>query len=714
MPRRTNRRRSDPSTRQSGSAVFRPRARIIQTLGRDLISNETIAIQELIKNAYDADATRVAITFEEPLNPGHGAIHISDNGDGMTLETIRNAWMEPATVAKLQRKITRKGRRVTGEKGIGRFAAARVARILEILSVPREKNGQIKVRIDWGAFEDNSKYLDQIKCTWEVTPAPHRASHGTTLRLISLNDEWDEDRDRDMTSFTDLRAELSRLVAPLTKDEFTIDLKLPERFRSYAGPVTPPEVLGKPHYRLKGTMDAQGRLSAQYEGPNGRKKLRVNGKRPTIHVQGRRVPSCGPFKFEFRVWDRQTDDLEPLAREFNSTIREIRRDLDAASGISVYRDRFRVLIPENDWLRLDLRRVQNPTLRVSNNQVVGRVFISADKNPGLKDQTNREGIVDSPQLDDFKSALKDVLSRLEVERDGVRRAGKPEPTPVGVFQKLQIGPIRDFLTERYPDDKELRKYLEDAVHTHDEGIGEVQGVLARYRRLATLGQLIDVVLHEGRTPVATIKNEIELADTQIGKELDEPGTNRLRERLRVISEQAELLALLFKRLAPFSGRKRGRPISTTIEQLIKDSFDLYQQRLQDLKVSVTFPTGSTPVTTDPSEMQMIFLNLLDNSLYWLEKSPEGDRRIAVRVRPENVGVQIIFSDSGPGVPEDVRDRIFDPYFSTKPEGVGLGLTIAGETAAEYDGSLELLADGPLPGATFRVLLRKRIGVDDGD
>ena len=76
---------------RKGSSAFRPRARIIQTIGRDLISNETIALQEMIKNAYDADASKVTITFEEPLTQGSGAIIIVDDGDGMTLKTVRTS-----------------------------------------------------------------------------------------------------------------------------------------------------------------------------------------------------------------------------------------------------------------------------------------------------------------------------------------------------------------------------------------------------------------------------------------------------------------------------------------------------------------------------------------------------------------------------------------------------------------------------------------------
>src|SRR6185437_77581 len=378
---------------ESGSATFRPRARIIQTLGRDLISNEIIAIQELIKNAYDADAKNVTITFEEPLAVGKGSITISDDGDVMTLKTIRGAWMEPATISKVRKTTTRTGRRVTGEKGIGRFASARVASALEMTTTPRGLNQQIRVWFDWGAFEDESKYLDQIRCRWQVEPSPPRSHSGTTLRLIGLNDNWDENEKKGITSFTDLRAELSRLVAPLKGDEFKINLKLPNRLADYGGIIEPPEILGKPHYKLSGHISAVGVLTATYEGPDtSGPLLEADNSKPTIFGAAKGPPKCGPFAFEFRVWDRNKEALDPLAKQLGSTLREIQRDLNAASGISVYRDNFRVLIPENDWLRLDFRRVQNPTMRLSNNQIVGRVFISADKNRGLKDQTNRQGI----------------------------------------------------------------------------------------------------------------------------------------------------------------------------------------------------------------------------------------------------------------------------------------------------------------------------------
>src|SRR3954453_23381727 len=83
---------TDPSR-----ATLRPRARIMRTLGDELISSEVVAVIELVKNAYDADATRVLVRFHEPLDPGGGGIDVIDDGHGMSLETVRSAWLEPAT-----------------------------------------------------------------------------------------------------------------------------------------------------------------------------------------------------------------------------------------------------------------------------------------------------------------------------------------------------------------------------------------------------------------------------------------------------------------------------------------------------------------------------------------------------------------------------------------------------------------------------------------
>lgn len=708
---------------RSGEHAFRPRARIIRTLGRELITNEIVAIQELVKNAYDADANKVLISFEEPLVPGSGVIDIVDDGDGMTLEDLQRGWMEPATLSKVTRPESRRGRRVTGEKGIGRFAAARIAGTLELSSVALGTNLRVLARFDWSVFDDPARYLDEVKCTWREEPASG-APAGTRLRLIGVHDDWARGVERDFgQSFRQLRAELSRLVSPLVKTGFVIELATPAQYSEFAGPIAPPALLGRPPYWLTGSVDANGYVDAVYQrlGSDPEELLEKKGERqerPRILIDSR-PPRCGPFGFEFRVWDRRPEDLQPLAEAVGSTLRDVKRDLDAASGISIYRDNFRILLPEHtDWLGLDLRRVQNPTMRLSNNQIVGMVTIGREANPGLIDQSNRQGIVDSPAMNDFKRAIKELLAKLEVKRDLVRRRPPADVGARGLFGKLDLAPLRAFVTARYGSDAELQKLLADTDQSITDTVGEVKVVLARYRRLATLGQLIDGILHEGRTPIAAISNELSLSRRDIdrsGVARDTSATLRdqLRLRLDVIAKQTEVLSDLFRRLAPFSGRKRGRPRPTTMERVMADAVRLAQGRVDELGVSVELPAGDTPVTVDESEMQTILFNLIDNALHWLEQVPRERRRIRLELTRAKSELHILVSDSGPGVDDAVRDRIFDPYFSTRADGVGLGLALAGELAMEYDGALELLADGPLEGATFRVILRRRIGSDDG-
>ena len=178
------------------------------------------------------------------------------------------------------------------------------------------------------------------------------------------------------------------------------------------------------------------------------------------------------------------------------------------------------------------------------------------------------------------------------------------------------------------------------------------------------------------------------------------------KRIHTIERQVEVLKHLFERLAPFSGRKRGRPTNIVVEEVIANVFEIMHAELTKMKVEISLPTSATNMTADSSELQTMVLNLLTNSLYWLEKIP-SDRKIQVRVTSnESYTAEIVFADSGPGIPEDSRDRIFDPYFSMRPDGVGLGLTIwrAKRLPNTTEASRYWTMDFS-PGATFRIRLR---------
>lgn len=683
---------------KKGFEVLRPRARIIRTLGDELISNETVAVIELVKNSYDADARNVIVRFTGPLEKGKGKIEVMDDGTGMAFKTVKSAWMEPATIIKKNVRKSDKGRSILGEKGIGRFASAKLSRKLTMITKPAKDSDELMVFFDWGDF-GHDLYLDEVKCNWERRNAQLIKNHGTALVMEKLNSSWD------MEKLRRLRAALSRLTSPFRKTEdFTISLELPDEFKNLSGVIESPPSLRYPHYTIKGDIKDDGSYELVYESMTKKKPVNMSDK---FVLQGNRKPQCGCFHIELRVWDR--DRLEEVAGKVKSTISDIRNDLNEAYGISVYRDDFRIMPygeRDNDWLGLDLRRVQNPTMRLSNNQIVGYIHISRETNPELKDQSNREGIVDSQEFTDLKELVKEAMVLLEAPRYKERPRREEKPDTTGLFTGITAEPLAELVQKRLPKDEEAQRIARETEERIKAKVEHVREVLARYRRLATLGQLIDVILHDGHSALNKIDSEVVLLEKELKR--DVIVKKNINRSFSFLKTEVQLLSTLFKRIEPFGGRKRGKPKEFRLEEGIKHSFDIFETSIREQKVKVELPIGSTIVKMDESELYQIITNLLTNSLYWLSKQPETERKIVVEIEKEEDGIDIIFSDSGPGVNPEYADDIFEPYFSMKPDGVGLGLTIAGEIVDEYGGTLELVSPGPLKGACFRIRLRKRV------
>lgn len=705
------------SEAQSGQSSLRPRARLLRTIGDQLISSPAVAVIELVKNAYDADARRVILR----ISPEEDLIELIDDGGGMSLSTVRTAWMEPATDSRVRSIRSQKyGRRVLGAKGIGRFASSRLADRLDVVTKQIDSE-EIYVRFDWTAFDSEAKYLDEIQVTWQTRPPEvfvqggraermggesPESLHGTLLVLSGLRDSWSR------SQVEELRRQLTRLVSPFAEeiaDSFQITLDLPAALSDLAGPIGLPPLLSRPHYRAIGHVDRDGNYELLVESSHSQSRI-VTGTAKEIASH-----NVGPFDVEWRIWDRDSDSLRGVMAP-GDTLRSVRRTLDQFAGVNIYRDGFRVLPygeAGDDWLHLDLRRVNNPTLRISNNQVLGYVSITADGNPQLADQTNREGLQSNAAFDAFRFAVTELLSRTEIVRDEFRRRPTAPAAPsssTSVLSGLSLSGLAEVITTGYANEEPLQRALRAQTAALDESVREVREVLGRFQRLATLGFLVDTVLHDGRTYVGKIANEsmLGLRDLRRAVEL-ETLRGVLSGRLTLVDEQAKLLSILFRKIEPFGGRRRGRPIDTDLNRVIRDAFSLMQSDLEQEDVRCSLPQGQLLTTVDEAEIEMVLVNLLTNSLYWLRKGEVEDKAIAVESSRDETGVRVIFADNGPGVPEEVRDRIFEPYFTTKPDGVGLGLAIAGEIVSEYyGGTLELLSSGPLPGATFAFTLKRRV------
>jgi signal transduction histidine kinase len=705
----------------AGDAIqFRPRARLLRTIGADLISSDHVALVELVKNAFDADASTVVVRFADDEDDAR--LEVIDDGSGMSAKTARGTWAEIATPHRLKETVTPGGRRVLGAKGVGRFAAAKLGTALELVSREEDATREVVLTVDWSLFADDDAYLDEIPITLrsrkpdvfgdagyaaEVWTAHGMdpAEHGTLLRLTELTSQWTEEEVRD------LRLHLSRMVAPaaVRGEPFQVILDLPERLSEHGGTVGPPEELTNSPYELEIDVLSDGQYTGHVRVP-GKRKEAVHGRLgpPKVAIVDGALP-CGPFRLQVQVWDRDRESME--AQSGKLTRSAFSKLLDAASGVSVYRDGFRVLPygePKDDWLRLDARRVNSPTLRLSNNQIIGQVHITADDNPGLRDQTNREGLIAGPELDSLVSAIRELLSvveerRYRQRRDPVKRARRT------MWGDIHLSDVAAAVRERHPQDTKLIALVERREQAMQRNVERVQDVLARYTRLATIGRLVDEIVHDGVTAVGHIRAEVErfVKDSRKASLDCEEKLARAIATADQVERQRDVLSILFRRIAPFGGRRRGRPRTIELGETIENIVELIHSRAEKAGVRIDIVGPEIEVTLDPVEVQEVVYNLLDNAIYWLGGVPEGQREIQVETaRLADDAVTVTVSDTGPGVPDEIRDDIFEPYFSRRDEGSGLGLSIAGAIVADYyDGGLELMDTER--GASFRATFRRR-------
>ncbi len=726
------------------SLRFRPRARLMTTLGLELISSDVVAITELVKNSYDADARVVLIRLTDesdgPRPPGTSRIQILDDGHGMNEKTILETWLEPATSFRTRSQTSAGGRRVLGEKGVGRFAAAKLGDRLELIS-KAEGTGEVQLEVDWSAFDDDDKYLDDVEVSldvvehgdfgpdglagriWnEVVPyleAVERptADHGTLLTISGLRSSWTSEL------VEDLRRSLSRLITPFQDErkivhDFAIILDTRGAVSRGTELVSSPSTLQEPHYRLSAEVEEDGHATVLMELKDGSE---LEFERTLQMVAEREGLECGPFEVFLNVWDRDSDSLRGMANEVG-TLKRARGILNDAAGVNIYRDGFRVLPygeRGDDWLGLDRRRVQVPTLKLSNNQIVGYVLIGRDTNPGLKDQSNREGIIEGPAFTDLRRAVAEILSMIEAERYKLRpRREAQRKRRGGLLARFDLGDIRAAVRQELPDDTRIQSLLDTTQREFDERVSEVGEVLARYHRLATLGQLVDKVVHDAAQPIVAIRQAAVLGEQELESIAPEVasmvGSARLAKpmkRFRTVSAQAKVANDVIRRVEPFGGRRRKKSQKYMIENAIMNAVALLRDEIEAVGAEIRLPSGEHEVTLDSTDLQEVMLNLLQNSLYWLKQVKRGCRVISIAVeRGQDGNLMVVVEDSGPGVPEGDRDFIFDPYFTTKEDGVGLGLAITGEIVEDYyDGELALLEPGELGGARFRVTLRRGIG-----
>lgn len=700
------------SRASSGSKVLRPRARLLNLIGEELISDEPVAVVELVKNAFDADATFVKISFKgvDPDCPER--IVIEDDGHGMALETVLGAWLEPGTVFKKETSHSPNGRTFQGAKGIGRFAAARLAHEL-LLESRTEDGAEVTVLLEWDQFDDE-RYLDEIEVEYEQRRSA-RDGAGTILSLERIRKpQWTSDE------YEALHHRLSRLVSPFNDvKDFRIELDIPG-YEELSGEIEPPDMVLSPMYLMKGVLDESGYFSGKlsaYKKTNphllkGDIVRSVKGK-----IGGKDdVPACGGFEVEIRAWDRDRESLEPyFVKTLGHTLTKVRNTLNAFCGVSIYRDGFRVYPygeTGNDWLYLDNRSRQNPTARLANNQIVGAIRISRDGNPELKDRSNREGMVANDAHEELAKWFELIMLRFEEFRYPIRPRQKDTDRPSQIFEDLDISAFLHDLKEKLGDDPEARQLIDEKQVVQRKNIERIQETFSRMLRSAGLGQMVDIVVHEIGTPLGKIGRQRQIISKAVERHTESPTLELLNGEVEKLGPWIDEIRSLRGRLEPQSPAKRGRATAFDVREEVEDTVALYQSLIEKQKIKVELNLGDEEVRVrmTRSSLTQVLANLVDNAIGWIrhKHGAEPSGRLQIRLSPLEHGFEIEISDNGCGVPPENRSLLFEPYFTTKPAGMGLGLHISRLVIEPY-GKLVLSDNAPLGGATFIATFEQRVG-----
>ena len=749
------------------SLKIRPYARLLTMLGDQLIRNETIALIELIKNSYDADASFVKISLEKfgdnLKKTKESAIVIEDDGNGMDGSIIENAWLNPATpikyLEKKRKSTTDKGRIIQGEKGIGRFAIIKLGRRIEIITRRQstDKNGhfldsaeetEYVLTYDFSMYSDDfmleeSKgkelFLDDISVSlFERKPIDivkgkialgaqirERKPYGTIIRISDLKTDLSKKK---IESVIDT---VSRMQ-PISFDNSSEEKESVESsFRTYfylnnksiyEAEDTDNKIrrlLSEKYvFRFKGKflakdscyrfmVDTNNGTGDRPERKLGFSDAELSGMRAFrkyFEESGLRNLECGDFNFDYFIFDLDLSGQDNmryvLEKDEKETIKSHR--------IYLYRDGIRVMPygdKDFDWLNIDVMRgTESVSHFFSNDQTVGFVYITQKGNPNLKDKTNREGLLDSDNAyQDFVFANQLILRYFrshEYTRYLISKKGRIQKELETKGKPLEI---IEGVRKEYKDDSKILMHLSNIEKAYARDLEIRKERIEKTENLAAVGLASQTGSHDARSEIVKARDKLSTLLEEIKKGSGEIDNEFIIDNLKLIYKLISSANKRMTSLQKLFPSTRSWRKDINVAQTIKEVYQLVKESLDNDGIKVRIAGDKMPLIarTTPASLLQVFINLFDNSAYWL-LSYQQPRIIEIRIDSENN--KVIFSDNGPGIREEDKPYIFDAFFSGKGEsGSGLGLYISKQLMNRYGFSItanDKDEDSILGGADF--------------
>ena len=679
------------TARTEGELTFTVDSRLLEELGERLVGKPSMALAELVKNAYDADAETVHITIDRSDS---GRILIEDNGHGMTKEEFERYWMRVGSQHKRDQKRSKRFHRpFTGSKGIGRIATQMLSKSLRVISVTEATpTRRLLARLEWAKAIDTGDLVNVVvRITEEELRDPQ--DHGTTIVLDGLHHEWSEARLRALAAeIWQLQPPFGRLVDDVEEPDSDFEVRLSgvedsleAAFRDQMS-----TVLGLWAARAVGEV-REGEFAMS---------LQFRGEEPTRFAPGANKISVKQAHFELRFYELSGRQPRGIR------VKDARDYLRQFGGVHIYDTGFRLPFygeKDNDWLlisydmsrRVTLSKLLPPEITQIRrmmlslpqwNQVLGAVEFNTAVEPGLEVTITRDRLVDTGAFRDLRDLVRQAIHWYANEKARRRLAREliVGRTPVPIHS-LNFHEVLDRARPHLSVD--LAGDLEDAytqsVAVSERATEEAKGRASALGAFATAGIAAIGYQHELRRQFLLLEDLADNLPNAAGEDAEVRGRLvELQSDLRQIMERTREIGVLFAHLDDNENMEEVRMFSAkeTVESIVR--------QVSSIQPGVRFDlSGIPPKFRLPpaayAEWVSIFQNAFFNSLNALVDSEE--RVIAVRSEDKGKLRRILIEDTGSGIDLEDSETLFAPFkrratISRERQelgfgGSGLGLTI---------------------------------------
>lgn len=703
-------------------------AKLLRELGEKLVGQPHIALAELVKNAYDADATRVRIRIRDD------SIEVTDNGHGMTRTEFEEFWMRIGSTHKSAQRVSRGLQRpLTGSKGVGRLAVQLLARQLDLTSVSVGA-APIDAEIDWDSAVSSDE-LTQATALVGINGEPRLldgAQTGTSLVLTDLNQEWTR------AAVADLASELWPLQPPFepaltdphaTAAAFAIDFDADDqgavalfrmhmtavleiytaRLRGRLLPAGAPISAGAPRVTKRTDNTSELAPLLRFESPGADDNP---GQRRAVDLllefhTGQRysetyvLDGChlNTMDFEVRVFTLK------YRQPYGVSVSQAREYLNKFGGVHVYDAGFHLPYygPDNDWLaieqdhahRLSSGRVLPASLNVSagmqylpsNSRLFGVVNIDTAAEErwatemggltalrdALRIQVSRDRLVDTQAAKDLAAIVRWAVEYYAVKAAGhrfeeIRDSQEAKPTPGEAIGSV-VAALEHFESE-IPADvyAPLKEAVTSAADSTTADLERRQAESTILASAATAGILALAYEHE----IAKQFREIDsvIRDLRTGEPF---APESIANRLEKWSERARATRHLFSPLLDEGNRTERRAFSARelIEAVSGQTYGLARgTRVGAGRVDPSLRLPSGTFSAWSAVFQNLFINAYDATL------DSQERRIDVSSGRDGGNAWILVQDTGAGVDLATADDLFRPFerrLKVSPDRAGLVL-----------------------------------------